>query len=313
MTLAHLHLLLNHFPVIGSMIGVCLLLAAMIGNSSDLKLASLMLLLGTAFITIPTYMSGNAAESAIKHLPDVSQKLILAHENAALLAYIVMEAMGAVSWFALWQYRRNSRFGSGTLSLVLVLGLITFGLIANAATIGGAVRHPEIIAAPNSSAVPGLAIGLNAVAIGHFIAGGARWAWATCQTLHFIGLSLVLGIVFVADLRVLGMMRSVPFSTVHRLLPWGMMGFGLNLFTGTCYFLGAPEQYIHNPTFYWKISLMMIAGANATYLTVFDGPWALRSNEDAPLKIKCVAASTILLWLGVLFCGMMLPFIGNAF
>jgi len=313
MTLAHLHLLLNHFPVIGSMIALILLLAAIIGNSNDLKLASLILLLATALITIPTYMSGKAAESDIRQLPNVSQKLIVAHENAALLAYLFMEITGAISWFSLWQFRRNSRFGPRTISVVFAFGLLTLGLMANAATIGGAVRHPEMLAAADAFAVPGVALGLNAIAIGHFFAGGARWAWATCQTLHFMGLSLLLGTVFVVDLRLLGMMRSIPFSAVHRLLPWGMLGFSLNLFTGMCYFLGAPEQYIHNPTFYWKMVLVMIAGANATYLTVFDGPWALRSNEDAPVQIKCVAASTILLWVGVLFCGLMLPFLGNAF
>src|SRR4051812_33043694 len=115
MTLAHLHLLLNHFPVIGSIIALILLLAAIIGNSNDLKLASLILLLATALITIPTYMSGKAAESDIRQLPNVSQKLIVAHENAALLAYLFMEITGAISWFSLWQFRRNSRFGPRTI------------------------------------------------------------------------------------------------------------------------------------------------------------------------------------------------------
>jgi hypothetical protein len=313
MTLAHVHLLLNHFPVIGTLIGVLLLGAAAISKSDDLKRASLIVILGTALLTIPTYMSGNAAAFDIRNLSDISHQLIVAHENAALLAYVFMEIMGAVAWFALWEYRRNSRFGSIPVALALLLGLVTFGLMANAAAIGGAVRHPEILTASDVPVTPGFPLGLNALAIGHFVAGGARWAWATCQTLHFMGLSLLLGVVFVVDLRLLGLMKSIPFSSVHRLLPWGMLGFSLNLFTGTCYFLGAPEQYINNVTFYWKISLIMIAAANAIYLTVFDGPWALQSNEDAPLKIRCIAASTILLWVGVLFSGLMLPFIGNAF
>ena len=57
----------------------------------------------------------------------------------------------------------------------------------------------------------------------------------------------------------------------------------------------------------------MLAGVNAIYLTLFEGPWALEAGEDAPLKVKLVAASAMLIWVGVMFCGLMLPFIGNAF
>ena len=108
-------------------------------------------------------------------------------------------------------------------------------------------------------------------------------------------------------------MKNVSFAAVHRLLPWGMLGFGLNLLTGMLYFIAAPEQYTKNVTFYWKISLVMIAGANAIYFTVFDEPWALRANDDAPLRVKMIAVSAVVLWVGVMFCGLMLPFIGNAF
>jgi len=316
MNLAHVHLLLNHFPVIGTIIGLGLFLGALVGNSEDLKKAGLVVFLGIALLSIPTYMSGNAAQQAIKNLPGVSETLMVRHQNAALLAYVFMEVMGAVSWFGLWQYRRNSRFGRGTTAAVLLLALATVGLMANAANIGGAIRHPEILSDPGDAATAGsvgFGIGLNAAVIGHFIAGGVRWAWATCQTLHFMGLSLLMGVVFLVDVRMLGFMKNVSFATVHRLLPWGMLGFGLNLFTGMCYFIAAPEQYTKNVTFYWKMALVMLAGANAIYFTVFDEPWALAQGEDATLKVKVIAASAVLLWVGVMFCGLMLPFIGNAF
>ena len=61
MDLAHIHLLLNHFPVIGTIIGGGLFLISLITNSDDLKRASLVVLLGIALLSIPTYMSGNGA------------------------------------------------------------------------------------------------------------------------------------------------------------------------------------------------------------------------------------------------------------
>jgi len=315
MNLAHVHLLLNHFPVIGTLMGLGLFLGSIVGKSEDLKRAGLVVFLGIALLSIPTYLSGNAAEREIQDLPGVSGALIVRHEDAALLAYVFMEITGAFAWFGLWQFRRNSRLGRGTLSAVLLLSVATVGLMANAANIGGAIRHPEILSGPEATGTVGLGIGLNAAVIGHFVAGGSggRWVWATCQTLHFMGLSLLMGVVFMVDLRMLGVVKNVSFSGLHRLLPWGILGFGLNLLTGMCYFIAAPYQYTQNTTFYWKIALMMIAGANAVYFTAFDEPWALGTGDDAPLKVKVIAGSAVVLWVGVMFCGLMLPFIGNAF
>jgi hypothetical protein len=315
MNLTHVHLLLNHFPVIGTMIGLGLFVVSLIGKSEDLQRASLVIFLGIALLTIPTYQSGNAAQHAIKNIPGVSAELVEAHNDAALLAFLFMEITGAVSWFGLWQFRRTSRMGRGTLAFVMLLSLVTLGLMSNAANIGGMIRHPEILVGPVASPTAAIfapQLSISAMAVGKHVTG-IKWVWPTLQTLHFMGLSLLLGVVFLVDLRVLGVMKSVSFATVHRLLPWGVLGFGLNLFTGMLYFIAAPEQYILNVTFYWKMILVMLSGVNAIYFTLFDEPWALQAGDDAPLKLKVIAASAVAIWIGVMFCGLMLPFIGNAF
>src|ERR1700692_645619 len=106
MDLAHIHLLLNHFPTIGSIIGGGLFLLSLVTKSDDLKRASLVILLGISLIAIPTYMSGNGAQDAIKTLPGVSKSLIETHEGAALVAMGFMELTGAFAWLGLWQLRR---------------------------------------------------------------------------------------------------------------------------------------------------------------------------------------------------------------
>ncbi len=115
------------------------------------------------------------------------------------------------------------------------------------------------------------------------------------------------------DLRMLGVMKDVAFPALHRLLPWAILGFGTNLVTGMLFFVASPEQYTNNIAFVWKIILVMLAGANALYFTLFDEAWLLQPGDDAPFTAKAVAVSAIALWLGVLYCGSMLPFIGNAF
>jgi len=308
MDLAHIHLLLNHFPTIGNIIGGGLFVLSLIAKSDDLKRASLVVLLGIALIAIPTYISGNGAQDAIKSLPGVSKSLIETHEGAALVALAFMEVTGAFAWLGLWQFRRLTRVPNWNLAVILVLTLATLGLMTRASNIGGEIRHSEIRAGQETAAPePGLARTVGAVMTDY------QWAWATCETLHFIGLSLLLGVVFLVDLRVLGVMKGVSFASLHRLLPWAALGFGVNVATGMLFFVGIPTQYIHNPSFYWKVAMVMIAGANALYFTLLEEPWALGPKEDAPLTAKVAAASAMLLWVGVMYCGSMLPFLGNAF
>ncbi len=308
MDLTHIHLLLNHFPTIGYIIGGGLFVLSLIAKSDHLKLASLVILLGIALIAIPTYMSGNGAADAIKSLPDVSKSMIETHEGAALVAIAFMLLTGGFAWLGLWQFRRLARIPNWNLTVILVLTLVSFGLMARASNLGGEIRHAEIRAGQGTVTPEGAL----ARTVGSFVTD-TPWMWPTCETLHFVGLSLLCGVVFLVDLRVLGVMKGVSFASLHRLLPWAALGFGINIGTGMLFFVGIPGQYIHNPAFYWKIGLAMLAGANALYFTMLDEPWSLGPKEDAPLTAKIAALSAMVLWIGVMYCGSMLPFLGNSF
>ena len=284
MTLAHVHILLNHFPTIGMIVGMGLYVLALIWKSDDVKRASLAVIFGIAAIAIATYISGSAAFSEIQEMPGISKEAVQAHQDAALLALAFMELAGITAWLALWQYRRIGRIATGIQAMVLVLGLVALGFMSDAANIGGEIHHPEIVMAKDAAAHKA-ALGhgfLNAEAIGAFVTG-KPWMWPTCETLHFVGLSLLLGVVLAVDLRMLGFMKGVSFATLHRLLPWGILGFAINVFTGMFFFVGAPEQYTMNKTFYWKILFVMLAAINGLYFTVLDEPWVLGSGDEAPL------------------------------
>ena len=134
MDLTHIHLLLNHFPTIGFIIGGGLYLLSLIAKSDDLKRASLAVLLGIALIAIPTYMSGNGAEAGIKSLPGVSKSLIATHEGAALVAVGFMaEFTGAFAWLGLWQFRTPcARVPSWNLAVIALLTVVSLGLMIRA-------------------------------------------------------------------------------------------------------------------------------------------------------------------------------------
>ena len=50
------------------------------------------------------------------------------------------------------------------------------------------------------------------------------WGWPTMESLHFLGLCLLIGGVGTFDLRLLGVAKRVPIAAVHHLIPWGIAG-----------------------------------------------------------------------------------------
>lgn len=308
-SVAHVHLLLNHVPTIGTVIGLGLFLLSRVRRNDHLRHASLEVFFLVALATLPAYLTGVAAQETITGRPDVSAEAIAAHHDRALPAFILMEITGFVAWLALWQWRRLTRPAGWTSPTILLLAVVTVALMASAATVGGEIRHPEIRIDETAIAPGGW---MTAASVQEFVTANP-WAWPAAETLHFIGLSLLFGVLFVVNLRLLGALRAVAFASLHRLLPWGMLGFGVNLVTGIMFFIASPEQYVTNTPFYWKVGCLMVAGADLLYLTVFDGIWALEPGDDAALLDKAIAASAIGAWVGVIYWGRMLPFLGNAF
>ena len=312
----HLHLLLNHVPTVGFGIGVGLFALALFTRSSDLKQASLVVIVAIALISIPTYTTGNAAQMNLEERGEVSDgtteamvtlSLIQSHEGAAFLALGFMELTGMLAWLALWKFRRTSIMSWAMGGTILILSLLTLGLMAQAANLGGLINHPEIRAAEEATSF----IGHFARTVGDYVRD-TPWTWIAAETLHFIGLSLLIGVILLIDLRVLGFMPRVPFTALDRLLPWAMLGFALNTFTGMLFFAAAFGQYTNNPAFFWKMIFVLLAGANTLYFT-FDDSWVKEPGRDASLVSKAAAVSAMVLWVGVMYWGSMLPFIGNAF
>lgn len=150
--------------------------------------------------------------------------------------------------------------------------------------------------------------------LSHFVIN-YRWVWPACETLHFIGMALLIGVVGVVDLRMLGFIKRVSFAPLHRLLPWGIGGFMINLITGVMFFFGDPYQYKDNIAFIMKLLFLVIAGVNVLvfYLAFFDKVESMGPGDDAPIGAKVVAVASLFLWFGVMYWGRMLPFVGNAF
>jgi len=305
----HLHLLLNHFPTIGFIIGLALFVAALVVKSEDIWEASLVVLVGIALLTLPTYVTGNAADAALDEaggMTELTRNIINTHEGGAFLALILIELTGLMAWLALWRHKRGTARSDSLTWSILGMGVVALGVVARAANIGGEIGHEEI-----RTGVEPTFVGPLGRTVGDFVRDNP-FMWIASETLHFIGLSLLLGTVLLLTLRMLGVLKGMSAHAIDRLMPWGMLGFAINTMTGMLFFAAASGQYTGSAAFYYKIGCVVLAGAFTLYFTV-DRRWIVAPDQEASGLAKAMSVGTLVFWVGVLFWGSMLPFIGTAF
>jgi uncharacterized membrane protein len=144
MSAAHIHLLLNHIPILGTLFGLIVLLYAFVRDSDEVMKVSLGTFVVTALITIPVYLTGDGAADIVAKLPGVSLDIIERHDSAATFTIIAIELLGAVSLWGLWQLRRATELARWITVAALVLGFLSTGLAMWTGTLGGQVRHTEV-------------------------------------------------------------------------------------------------------------------------------------------------------------------------
>jgi hypothetical protein len=132
------------------------------------------------------------------------------------------------------------------------------------------------------------------------------WGWPVVESLHFIGLSLLVGAVGLFDLRLLGVARQIPVTALHRLVPFGVAGFALNVMTGVMFVTSVPDQYIYNPAFQSKLLFMALAGVNM--LLFYRFAWRELAAGQGLRLAQIGAAVSLLCWLGVIIGGRLITF-----
>ena len=305
MNFAHLHIVLNHVPSIGMVVGVVLFIASLVKKIDQLKKFSLEVFVVMALVALPTYMSGNAAQQILRNRSEIPKGLIEAHQNSAMVTLIFLTITATFAWFGLWQFRRFSSPGSWNSTAVLIFSIVTAGFILRTANMGGDISHPEIRSGEGVTVSED--IGWRKPV--ERFSNDQSWVWPACETIHFIGMSLLFGVTLLLFLRMMGMMKSIPFAALHRLLPLGILGFVLNVISGMIFFISSPGMYVNNPGFSAKIVFLLLAGFCVIYFTVFDKAWAVGPDKDAPLTAKIIAVGFMTSLLGVMYFGRMLPFL----
>jgi hypothetical protein len=182
-------------------------------------------------------------------------------------------------------------------------------LIAAASISSGTAANTNAAFVAAQSAAHPILAWLRDSPIGAFVRG-STWAFPALQSLHFVGMSLLIGIVGAIDLRILGVARAVPLAPLHRFLPLAFIGFGINLVTGFCFFCHDPWVYAFNTSFRLKMLLILLAGLNALWfrLGVFLDleRWGPGLNTSPLAKI--ISAISLLIWIAVITAGRYIAF-----
>ncbi len=142
MNYAHLHLILNHIPVLGTIFGLLILAFGFIRKSDEVKQTALGIFILSALMTIPVYLTGEPAEEIVENLAGVSEAIIDQHEDWAYYALILMEITGALALLNLIFFHRS--FAKKFLVVTTLSSIIAVGSIIWTANLGGQIRHSEI-------------------------------------------------------------------------------------------------------------------------------------------------------------------------
>jgi uncharacterized membrane protein len=152
MNQTHIHLLITHLPIFGSMLGGIVLAFGLWKKSDDTKIAAYLIFIISAMGAGTAYLTGEAAEHTVRDIQGVLKETIETHEESAMYALISLIILGLVSLIGWFLTSTKSSLTRTIAFVILFISIISFGLVARTGYLGGQIRHTELsnnIAAPN--------------------------------------------------------------------------------------------------------------------------------------------------------------------
>jgi hypothetical protein len=153
---------------------------------------------------------------------------------------------------------------------------------------------------------------LEQTQVGAAIAEG-RYAFPIIEGIHLIGLSVAVGLLMIIDLRLMGVfLKEVPVKDLHRQLqPYVLGGFALIVVAGTLLLFSEATTVIVSPPWPFKFFFIFLAALNAFYFEFFLSrrPHALPAQGRPPASVRTVGFASFALWVLVIICGRLIPYI----
>ncbi len=144
MNATHLHLILTHFPIVGTIIGIGILIYGLFLKKLEIQKVALATFILMALLTIPVFLTGEEAGETVENIAAISEQLIENHEELAEKAIWLMGLLGLLSIISLFAIFKKLSFAKTITLVTLIVSLVTFGVFAQVGNLGGQIRHSEI-------------------------------------------------------------------------------------------------------------------------------------------------------------------------
>jgi len=133
------------------------------------------------------------------------------------------------------------------------------------------------------------------------------WAIPTIQSIHIVGIGLVLGCVLMLTLRVLGMAGAdrTLLQTQQRFGPWLTGALLLLLATGLVLVVAEPERELLAFSFWLKMILVACGAALSWWFqhSVRAHAQAWETALSRQRRVRALAAVALLIWVAIIFLG----------
>ena len=150
---AHLHLVVNHFPIIGTIFGAGVLLSGILLKNNSIKNVSYFLFVIAAIFAAISMSTGEGAEEIVEEMPNIGKKSIHEHEEIAEKLAVVLYVLGVVSLLGLYTNFKNHSKAKLLSFLALAISIVGIFLAQKVGTSGGEIRHTEIRANDTTTSV----------------------------------------------------------------------------------------------------------------------------------------------------------------
>ena len=136
------------------------------------------------------------------------------------------------------------------------------------------------------------------------------WGYPLFETMHTIGMALLIGSLGLINLRVLGYKPELPLLGTRELLPLAWLGFTLNAISGTLLFTSDAVVFFSSYTFRIKMVLIVLGGVNAALLSqrIFQEAPAGAPAVTPTTGAKWLAGTSLLFWFGAVCCGRLIAY-----
>lgn len=149
---AHLHMVVNHFPIIGVIFGFVILIAGMFFKNNSVKNTAYCLFIVASIFAFASMATGEGAEEMVEEMPSVGKKIIHLHEEIAEKLAIVLYLLGVVSIAGLYANIKNHSLAKLISFVAIIIAAVGIFLAQQTGLTGGEVRHTEIRATTTNDA-----------------------------------------------------------------------------------------------------------------------------------------------------------------